>query len=265
MHKRLQWSRLESSQSGHYKYEFQRYQHHFWRHGYRLVLTARPRARQARRRLLTGPATIMLGSAQVATNIATAVNANTTVNAVLTATANSPASGDVLLTAKTAGPAGNSYAVSESGFSAFTPASGNLSGGAAATVQPNTYPAKYSFSTTSASCSDFVVYPTGQAGSSGAANIIAYDNLYATGTGAPCSTGPSVYWAYNTGGTVTTSPILSYSDNGTQVAFMQVERHDGEPGSAQVGGFRRISHLAHHPNEPVVGFQLSVVYGSLHV
>jgi hypothetical protein len=156
----------------------------------------------------------------VATNIATAINANTTVNAVLTATANSPVSGDVLLTAKTPGPGGNSYAVSESAFSAFTPANGDLSGGAVAAVQPNTSPAKYSFSTTSASCSDFVVYPTGAAGASSAANIIAYDNLY-SGT---CTSGnvPSVDWAYNTGGTVTTSPILSYWDNGAQVAFIQV-------------------------------------------
>jgi len=161
-----------------------------------------------------------VSSSQVATNIATAVNANTTVNAVLTATANSPASGNVLLTAKTAGPGGNSYAVSESGFSAFTPTSGNLSGGAVATVQPNAYPAKYGASLTGASCSDFVVYPTGQAGATGAANIIAYNNLYATGGGAPCSGGPSVDWAYNTGGTVTTSPVLSV--DGAQVAFIQV-------------------------------------------
>ncbi len=160
-------------------------------------------------------------SSAVATNIATAVNANTTVNAVLAATPNSPATGNVLLTAKTAGPAGNSYAVSTTSFSAFTP-TGNLSGGAVAAVQPNAYPAKYGVSLTGASCSDFAVYPTGQAGAAGAADIIAYDNLYATGSGAPCSTGPSVYWGYNTGGTVTTSPILSFSDNGAQVAFIQV-------------------------------------------
>ena len=163
-----------------------------------------------------------VASSQVATNIATAVNANATVSAVLTATANSPASGNVLLTSKTPGSAGNSYAVSESGFSAFTPTSGSLSGGTVATVQPNTYPAKYGVSLTGASCADFAVYPTGQAGAAGAANIIAYDNLYATGTGAACSGGPSVYWAYNTGGTVTTSPILSSWDNGAQVAFIQV-------------------------------------------
>jgi len=86
-------------------------------------------------------------------------------------------------------------------------------------VQPNVYPAKYSFNTTSASCSDFIIYPTGASGASNAANIIAYTNLY-VGTGACESANPTVDWAYNTGGTVTTSPILS--EDGTQVAFMQV-------------------------------------------
>ena len=157
-------------------------------------------------------------ASQLATNIATAVNANTTVKAVLTATANSPASGDVTFTAKTAGVSGNSsYQVTAGSFSAFSPASAYLSGGAAG-VQPNMFPAKYSFNTTGASCSDYVVYPTGAAGASNAANIVAYNNLYSGG----CTSGsvPSLSWAYNTGGTVTTSPILS--EDGTQVAFMQV-------------------------------------------
>ncbi len=87
------------------------------------------------------------------------------------------------------------------------------------TVQPNTFPARWSFSTTTASCvNDYVVYPTGSAGSTSQANIIAFYNLYTTG----CTTGtvPSVYWAYDTGGTVSTSPVLSF--DGTQVAFIQV-------------------------------------------
>ena len=85
-------------------------------------------------------------------------------------------------------------------------------------VQPNMYPAKYSFSTTTASCaSDFVVYPTGVAGTATTANVVAYYNLYTTG----CSgTVPAVNWAYNTGAMVTTSPVLSL--DGTQVAFIQV-------------------------------------------
>ena len=155
-------------------------------------------------------------SSAVATNIATAMNANATFSAVLTAAANSPAAGDVTLSAKVAGVSGNGYKVTATSFSAFSPASASLSGGSAG-VQPNAYPAKFSFGTASASCADFVVYPTGAAGAANAANIVAYNNLYTGG----CTTGavPSVDWAYNTGGTVTTSPILS--GDGSQVAFIQ--------------------------------------------
>lgn len=162
-----------------------------------------------------------VSSAQVATNIATAINANTTLQTVSTgvsATANTPSSGDLTVTARAAGTGGNSYAVTAAAFSAFT-GGGDLSGGATATVQPNTFPAKFSFNTTSASCSnDFVVYPTGAQGATGAANIIGYNNLY---TGGCSGTVPSVYWAYNTGTgeMVTTSPIISL--DGTQVAFME--------------------------------------------
>ncbi len=88
-------------------------------------------------------------------------------------------------------------------------------------VLPNTYPAKWSFNPIgTASCSDFVVYPTGSAGSSTSATIIAYTNIYA-GTGSCTTTNPSIYWAYDTGSsaTVSTSPILS--TDGTQVAFIQ--------------------------------------------
>jgi hypothetical protein len=161
-----------------------------------------------------------VSSATLATNIATAVNANTTVKAVLTATANSPATGNVTFAAKTVGAGGNSYSVTSSSFSAFSPANGNLSGGVTPRVQPNAAPAMYGPSLSTADCTnDFVVYPTGQAGATGAANIIAYNNLYAGCS----STGPvpSVYWAYNTGAgqSVTTSPVLSA--DGTQVAFIQ--------------------------------------------
>ena len=160
-----------------------------------------------------------VSSSQVATNIATAMNANSTVSAVLTAAANSPATNDLTLTAKTAGVSGNgSYTLAASNFSAFIPSTTSLSGGAAG-VQPNTYPAKFSFSTATASCtSDFVVYPTGAPGATGAANIIAYNNLYTTGC---TGTVPSVYWSYNTGTgyAVTTSPTISF--DGSQVAFIQ--------------------------------------------
>jgi len=86
-------------------------------------------------------------------------------------------------------------------------------------IQPNTYPATWASSGTSASCAnDFIVYPTGSAGSGTNASIVAYNQLYVGGTG--CTTVPSVYWAYNTGGTITTSPVVSLA--GTEVAFIQV-------------------------------------------
>jgi hypothetical protein len=89
---------------------------------------------------------------------------------------------------------------------------------AGATVGAGQYPAKYSLNVNSASCSDFVVFNTGLAGSSSQASIIAYTNLYVGCSG----TVPSVYWAYDTGGgTITTSVALSA--NGTQLAFVQAE------------------------------------------
>ena len=155
-------------------------------------------------------------SSTLATNIATVVNSNATVSAVLTAAANTPAAGNITFTAKVAGVSGNTYSATASAFSAFTPASATLSGGSVG-VQPNTYPAKYSFSAGSASCTDFVVYPTGAAGASNAADIVAFANLY---SGTCTGSVPTVSWAYNTGGTVTTSPTLS--GDGSQVAFIQV-------------------------------------------
>jgi hypothetical protein len=94
--------------------------------------------------------------------------------------------------------------------------------GGSATVGAGMYPAKFSFSTTTANCGnattpDYVVYNTGVAGSGTQANVVAYDNLYAT----TCTgTVPSVYWAYDTGtGTVATSPVLS--GQGDKVAFIE--------------------------------------------
>jgi hypothetical protein len=78
------------------------------------------------------------------------------------------------------------------------------------------YPAKWSFDTTTASCTaDFVVYPTGALGAAGQASIIGYFNLY-TGCG---GTVPTVAWAFNTGGTITGAP--SFSVDGKQLAFIQ--------------------------------------------
>ncbi len=91
------------------------------------------------------------------------------------------------------------------------------------------YPAKYSLSTTTASCNDYVVFPTGAAGSSSQATIAAFNNIY-VGTGG-CSGGPTVYWAYNTpaagsyAATANLSPVISL--DGKQVAFIE----SANPGS----------------------------------
>jgi hypothetical protein len=91
-----------------------------------------------------------------------------------------------------------------------------------ASVGAGNYPAKFSFSLTTANCAsaaqpDFVVYGTGLAGSATQASIVAYDNIYNGCTG----TVPTVYWAFNTGGTVSSSPVFSL--DGTQVAFVQTD------------------------------------------
>jgi hypothetical protein len=94
----------------------------------------------------------------------------------------------------------------------------NMNSGAS--VGAGNYPAKFSFSLTTASCAsdpqpDFVAYGTGLAGSATQASIVAYDNLYSGCTGPV----PTVYWAFNTGGIVTSSPV--FSQDGTQIAFVQ--------------------------------------------
>src|ERR1019366_5698472 len=71
------------------------------------------------------------------------------------------------------------------------------------------------FTTGATSCNDFAVFNTGLPGGGGPANIITYNSLYSN-----CNGGvPTVYWAYNTGGTVFNSVVLSYDS--TQVAFVQ--------------------------------------------
>lgn len=93
--------------------------------------------------------------------------------------------------------------------------------GGSATVGAGMYPAKFSFNPIgaancgSAASPDFVVYNTSAAGSSTQASIVAYDNLYSSCSGQV----PSVYWAFNTGGTVKTSVVLS--STGSQLAFIQ--------------------------------------------
>jgi hypothetical protein len=89
------------------------------------------------------------------------------------------------------------------------------------------YPAKFTFNDVVGTCAgapgipDYVVYSTGLAGSSTQADIVAYGNLYSTCSGPV----PSVLWAYNTGGQVLTSPVLSY--DGKQVAFVETNAGAG--------------------------------------
>jgi hypothetical protein len=81
------------------------------------------------------------------------------------------------------------------------------------------YPAKYNVTTTTPSCSDYVVFPTGATGAANQATIVAFNSVY---SGCPLySSDPVVYWAYNTGTgfKATTSPVLSL--DGSQVAFVQ--------------------------------------------
>jgi len=92
--------------------------------------------------------------------------------------------------------------------------------GSAAAPGASNYPAKYSFNLTTANCAsaakpDYVVYSTGLQGSGTQASVVAFDNLYSGCTG----TVPGTYWAYNTGGLILTSPVISI--DGTQVAFVQ--------------------------------------------
>jgi hypothetical protein len=98
--------------------------------------------------------------------------------------------------------------------------------GSGAASGATNYPAKFSFLGTTANCGnaaqpDFVTYNTGLTGLSTQASIVSYDNLYSGCTG----TVPSVYWAYNTGGQVLTSP--TYSLDGSQIAFVQTSGGDG--------------------------------------
>jgi hypothetical protein len=98
--------------------------------------------------------------------------------------------------------------------------------GFGASLGPGNFPAKYSFQTSIANCAntatpDFVVFSSGLNGSVGQASMVAYDNLY-SGCGGIV---PSVYWAYNTGGQVLTSPVVSL--DGKQVAFTQTSTGEG--------------------------------------
>jgi len=91
--------------------------------------------------------------------------------------------------------------------------------GSGGSVGAGNFPAKFSFNLTIANCGntappDFVAFSTGLAGSLTQASIVAYDNLYSGCTG----TVPSVFWAYDTGGQIKTSPVLAL--DGSQLAFV---------------------------------------------
>jgi hypothetical protein len=92
--------------------------------------------------------------------------------------------------------------------------------GSGANAGAGVFPAKYSFQITTATCAsgtkpDYTVFSTGLLGTPLQASIVAFDNLYSGCTGIV----PTVYWAFNTGGQVLTSPTIS--GDGTQVAFVQ--------------------------------------------
>jgi hypothetical protein len=123
-----------------------------------------------------------------------------------------------------AAPEGDAESAAQLGFWGRNPRAQGLwqeTLGAGATVGAVNFPAKFSFNSGTANCAspgppDFVVFSTGLTGvTGGQASIVAYDNLY-TGCTAPV---PAVYWAYNTGGQVLTSPV--FSRDGSQIAFAQ--------------------------------------------
>ena len=95
-------------------------------------------------------------------------------------------------------------------------------GGAASTIAPGMYPAKYGFRVNAPPdcANDFIVFALNVAGSSSQATIVGYNNLYTEpgGTGFCPGTGPTVKWAYNTGVAINTSPTLS--TDGKKVAWV---------------------------------------------
>lgn len=88
---------------------------------------------------------------------------------------------------------------------------------AGGTVGPGVFPAKFSFDTEHASCTDdFVVFTTSKLSNPlTQAGVVAFNNLY-SGCG---GTVPSVLWAYDTSGRPVTSPF--FSRDGSQVGFVQ--------------------------------------------
>jgi hypothetical protein len=159
-------------------------------------------------------------------NIAQAINVSGNGSSVgVTATANSQVAGQVIVSDTTVNE-GNTITVAETVSNFAWSGSGTLVGenaAVASVIGGGVFPAKYSFSTTGApTCNDFVAYTTGLAGSSTVPSIIAYNNIYSGASPGCGATGtPTVYWEYNTGGTIGTNPVISW--DGTQLAFIQTE------------------------------------------
>jgi hypothetical protein len=93
--------------------------------------------------------------------------------------------------------------------------------GANATVGAGHFPAKFTFATNTASCSDWVAYNTSLAGVTGAqANIAAYSNLYDNTTCTALGNVPTVEFAYFSGtGKAATSSVISL--DGTKIAYIE--------------------------------------------
>jgi hypothetical protein len=194
-----------------------------------LVLTATIATSSSSCAYSSGTASVHFqNNASYLTNLIALINLSSC-GPALGVTASSAGTNEVQITALAAGTAGNSISVKTSastfGIAAWDTTT-DLAGGQSPAYTPDIFPAKYSFSTgnaagncDSASTPDYVVYPTGLTGSSTQPNIIAYDNIYSS-----CPTTsfpiPNVYWQFNTGGLVTTSPVLSL--DGSQVAFVQL-------------------------------------------
>jgi hypothetical protein len=156
---------------------------------------------------------------QVAANIVSTILANGTLSGTFNAASNGA---NVIVSDKTVN-SGNGLTATAGSFTGFAWGnSGTFAGGSAAVASDmgaGVYPAKYS-ATTTPTCSDYVAYNTGLAGSSTAPSIIAYNNIYSGASPGCGTTGvPKVYWEYNTGGQIVTSPVTSW--DGTQLAFIQ--------------------------------------------
>lgn len=183
-----------------------------------------------------------LTATQLAANLAAAINANPTLQVPSTGVTATSNGGTVTVTGRA--PGAGSYGTATASLPGFgwgtggVFAAGTANGAMTGAVGAGMYPAKYSFNTdaTSPACADapqpdFIVYNTAVAGSATQASVVAYDNLYVNsgGTG-QCAgaTTPSVYFAYNTGGTILTSPAFWY--DGSQVAFV----HSTSSGAASL-------------------------------